>query len=76
MTDLPGFERELEALINRFSGEQESGTPDFILARFLVSCLITWNASVERRELWYGRQLQLNSAVGDLAVPPSGNDPQ
>jgi hypothetical protein len=70
MTDLPAFQRELETLINRFSGENESNTPDFILAEFLVKCLVTWNASVARREVWYGR------AIGTLGMPPLTDDPQ
>ena len=46
------FEKEL---INRHSLENGSNTPDFILARFLVSCLQAWNEAVSCRELWYDR---------------------
>ena len=35
----PTFERELESLINRFSKENDSNTPDFILAQYLLGCL-------------------------------------
>ena len=49
------FERELETLINRYSQENGSNTPDFILAQFLLGCLAAWNAAVQRREEWYGR---------------------
>lgn len=51
----PTFERELEALLNKYSQENASNTPDFVLAQFLVGCLAAWNASVTRREQWYGR---------------------
>jgi hypothetical protein len=49
------FEKELESLINRFSKENESNTPDFILAQYLDNCLKTFNQAVQQRETWYGR---------------------
>ncbi len=49
------FEKELESLINRFSKENESNTPDFILAQYLSGCLATFNVAVQQRETWYGR---------------------
>lgn len=49
------FEQELESLLNRYSQENGSNTPDFILAQYLLGCLSTWNAAVTRREAWYGR---------------------
>ena len=52
----PTLESELCALLNRYSAENPSDTPDFVLARFLVSCLDAWNAGVARREEWYGRK--------------------
>jgi hypothetical protein len=36
--------------------ENASGTPDFILARYLTDCLLAWNRSMQEREAWYGRQ--------------------
>lgn len=51
----PTFEQELAALINRYSEEHGSDTPDFILARYLVLCLTTFASTVEARERWYGR---------------------
>ena len=50
------FEKDLEHLINRYSKENGSDTPDFILAEYLQGCLTTWNASVSKREKWYGRE--------------------
>lgn len=50
-----GFEKELEVLINRYSMENESDTPDFILARFLRLQLDVFSRTVRRREHWYGR---------------------
>ena len=49
------FEHELESLLNRYSKENDSDTPDFILATYLLDCLRSFNAALVRREVWYGR---------------------
>lgn len=49
------FQKELQHLINRHSQENASNTPDFILAQYLVSCLLALNLAVQQRETWYGR---------------------
>jgi len=50
------FQDELRQLINRHSKENGSGTPDFILANYMGDCLSAFNAAVNRRESWYGRE--------------------
>lgn len=50
-----GFRGELESLINRYGLENESNTPDFILASYLTAQLSLWGQCVNRREEWYGR---------------------
>jgi hypothetical protein len=41
--------KELETLLNRYSRENVSDTPDFILAKFMMSCLKAFEqASIER----------------------------
>jgi hypothetical protein len=47
---------ELSELLNRHSMEGASGTPDYILAKYLTDCLLAWNRSMQEREAWYGRQ--------------------
>lgn len=47
------FEKELENLINRYSKENESDTPDFILAEFLIGCLTSFNDVMKKRTTWY-----------------------
>jgi hypothetical protein len=47
------FKRELEALINRWSMEGGSNTPDWILAQYLKSCLDAYNRAVQARAVWY-----------------------
>ena len=49
------FEKELERLLNRYSMENGSNTPDFILARYLKGCLRLFNTALNTRAGWYGR---------------------
>ena len=49
------FRDELGGLINKYSKENPSDTPDFILAEFLVGCLASFDLAVVCREKWYGR---------------------
>ena len=58
-----GFTEELADLLNRHSMENESGTPDFILARHLTSCLVAWNCSMHEREAWHGRSVNSGPPV-------------
>jgi len=49
------FRAELEKLLNYYSMENCSHTPDFILANFLIASLDNFDLSIKRREEWYGR---------------------
>lgn len=60
------FEHDLAQLLNRYSHENVSNTPDFILAHYLVACLMAWNQGVARREVWYGRP---KLEPGTVALP-------
>lgn len=62
----PTFERDLERLINKYSQENGSDTPDFILAKYLNDCLTIWNHTITARERWYGREPKV---VGGTANP-------
>lgn len=53
------FSRELTNLLNRYSKENISNTPDFILASYIESCLQAFNQAVVSRESWYGRSNNL-----------------
>ena len=46
---------DIKDAINRHSAENASGTPDWVLAQFLMECLDAFNVAVERREGSYGR---------------------
>ena len=45
-----GFREELEELINRYSKETKSSTPDFVLADYLINCLNAYDRAVEWRD--------------------------
>lgn len=61
------FRKELECLINKYSIESGSDTPDFILADYLVGCLDTYNEAVKSREKWYGREKkELSAGLSDV----------
>jgi hypothetical protein len=55
------FRKELEFLINCHSKENGCNTPDFILAEYLADCLEVFDKAVNRRESWYGREVELPS---------------
>jgi hypothetical protein len=48
------FKKELEELINRYSMENGSNTPDFLLADYLIAALDNYNEITTRRDKWYG----------------------
>jgi len=49
---------ELEELLNRACEENESNTPDFILADYLIACLFAFNQATKARDHWYGVHLE------------------
>jgi len=53
---IPEFTKELEKLINKYSMENGSDTPDFLLAEYLTGCLVTFDKVVLRRSVWYGKE--------------------
>jgi len=59
------FRKELEYLINRYSMENGSQTPDFILADYLVGCLEAFNTAVNDRGRWYGSTPVVDTTVID-----------
>lgn len=47
------FEKELTSLINHHSLEKRSGTPDFILAEYLVNCLKAYEETKRSNDTWH-----------------------
>jgi hypothetical protein len=51
------FEKALQTLINQYSMENDSNTPDYILADYLTDCLDSFNKATNRRNKHYNRKL-------------------
>lgn len=49
------LEEELRQVINRRSRENLSNTPDFILAEYLIDCLMAFESATRLREKYFGR---------------------
>ncbi len=59
------FKQELERLINRNSKENESNTPDYILAEYLDNCLKSFDSAVNIREKHFGR---INNKIDNIEL--------
>jgi hypothetical protein len=60
---------DLEQMINAHSRENLSGTPDFILASFLLDCLTTYEATVIARDAWFGSSPKIAGTVPAVDRP-------
>ena len=47
------FRKKLQEIINYYSKENGSDTPDFILAKYLEDTLKAFDRAVQSREEWY-----------------------
>ena len=47
------FQKELESLINRHCKENDSDTPDFLLAEYIQGCLKNYADIVKKRDEWF-----------------------
>lgn len=54
MTGIKTFTTELRQLINRYSKENGSHTPDFLLAEYLAACLTAYESVITQRDKWFG----------------------
>lgn len=53
------FEQALSSVINKYSKENDSNTPDFILANYITACLDAFTKTSIAREKWYGKSLSI-----------------
>ena len=53
VTKREAFARELKQLINKYSLEDGSDTPDFVLAEHLIRSLELFHLSTNVRKSWY-----------------------
>jgi hypothetical protein len=71
------LQHELSSLLNRYSAENASGTPDFLLAELLLSTLYHYEDIIQKRAAWRGetvdlpslKELNTNSEVAYKAEP-------
>jgi len=49
---------EIRVVLNRYSAEAPSGTPDYILANYLIDCLKAFNEAVSLRSVWRGEPIE------------------
>lgn len=60
----PTFEKELELLINKYSKESKSNTPDYILAGYMQNSMESFHLATRLRDNWYGGK---RSIINDQA---------
>lgn len=66
------FSQELKQLINKYSMENGSDTPDWILANYIKRCLDAYELTIDERETWYGRKCGNGVTItGDIEVDES-----
>lgn len=63
---------EIKHALNRASAENASGTPDHVLADYLLACLSAFDAAIEARANWRGESVELPALSVDV---PEGGDP-
>lgn len=51
---------QFQSVINSNSLENESNTPDWVLANYLVNCLEAFNAGVRNRDNFFGGKQGVN----------------
>jgi len=61
----PTFREELEQLLNKYSKENGSDTPDFVLAELIISLLEAFDQAVVTRDTWYN--IVINAGEDKLA---------
>jgi hypothetical protein len=69
----PTLDEALRAVLNRYSVENGSNTPDFILATYMLASLKAFETASLERERWYGKSLRIGMGADKCAT--CGNDP-
>ncbi len=57
------LEKELAGVLNGECRENDSNTPDFVLAEFMMGCLDAFELASNKREVWYGVELEPGCSV-------------
>lgn len=62
------FKRELTELINKHSKENDSNTPDFLLADYIEVCMDNFAKAMKARDTWYGHSILEDEAKDETAT--------
>ena len=62
------FKDDLTRLINKHSMENNSNTPDYILAQYIHGCLLIFERAIQQRENWYGRDPRPKSKIKEQTM--------
>ena len=54
---------DLASILNRYSRDNGSNTPDFILAQYLANCLDAFDIAVQKRAQWFGRMDTIGGSI-------------
>jgi hypothetical protein len=65
------FAKELEQLINKHSMENQSDTPDFILAEFMMNALQSYERAIYQRTSWYGIEVPIQEQKKTEEIQPT-----
>jgi hypothetical protein len=72
MTNIEEFKKELISLVNKYSIENRSNTPDYLIADYLFHCLLAFETATNRRDKWYGdekKYVRQQDRIEDDDVP-------
>lgn len=67
------LENDLRKLLNTYSAENGSDTPDFILAEFMMNSLDAFNKATNRRKEWFAPKEDENEPQEDENETGSGS---
>ena len=71
---MESFRKSLVELLNKYSKENDSNTPDFILAEYLMLCLEAYNKTLQVRESWYGRNIEQKRPEDKILCEPDAEN--
>ena len=63
----PSFEEQLTNLINTYSFDNYSNTPDFIMADYLIKCMIAFNQATNKRLSLSSKKAENSKFTKELA---------
>jgi len=66
------LEKKLKTLINSERRENDSNTPDFILAELMVNCLDAFELASNEREVWFSVELDILNNWEELIMQAIG----